>query len=123
MPIFDLEIKPHQLTPLLATPRTLALLFAGAASYVAFVDPKVRNELEGTKNKLQHWSTMYSKTIGPMSGLALVIGVFSGLCYFKTKEKLWLVGGALMTGLWPYTLLFIMPTNNILNNFNKTFKT
>jgi hypothetical protein len=66
---------------------------------------------------------MYGKSIGPMSGLALAAGIFSGLCYFKTKEKLWIVGGVLMAGLWPYTLLFMMPTNNILNHFNKTFKT
>jgi hypothetical protein len=45
MPLSGLEIKPHQLTPLLATPRTLALAFAGAATYIGFVDPKVRNEL------------------------------------------------------------------------------
>lgn len=52
MPITGLSIKPHQLTPLLATPRALALVFAGAATYIGFIDPKVRNELEGTKNKL-----------------------------------------------------------------------
>ena len=43
LPKFDL--KPHQLTPLLATPRTLALLFAGAASYISFIDPNARNSL------------------------------------------------------------------------------
>jgi hypothetical protein len=43
MALCGLEIKPHQLTPLLATPRTLALAFAGAATYIGFVDPKVRN--------------------------------------------------------------------------------
>ena len=43
MPLSGLEIQPHQLTPLLATPRTLALAFAGAATYIGFVDPKVRN--------------------------------------------------------------------------------
>jgi hypothetical protein len=43
MPLSGLEIKPNQLTPLLATPRTLALAFAGAATYIGFVDPKVRN--------------------------------------------------------------------------------
>lgn len=66
---------------------------------------------------------MYAVSFKYMSGLALTAGIFSGLCYFKTKEKLWLVGGSFITGLWPYTLLFMMPTNNILNNFNKTFKT
>ena len=38
----DLKIRPHQLSPLLATPRTIALLFAGASGYIGFVDPKVR---------------------------------------------------------------------------------
>lgn len=66
---------------------------------------------------------MYGNSIGLMSGLALAAGILSGVCYYKTKEKLWIVGGALMAGLWPYTFLFMMPTNNILNNFNKTLKT
>jgi hypothetical protein len=118
MNISNLEIKSHQVSPLLATPRTLALLFAGAATYIGFVDPKVRNSLEGTKNKLQHWSTMYMKSIGPMAGIALLGGIFGGLCYWKTQEKLWLVGGALMTGLWLYTFLVLMPTNKELLHKN-----
>jgi len=123
MPISGLEIKPHQVSPLLATPRTLALAFAGAATYLGFIDPKVRNALEGTKNKLQHWATMYTESIGPMSSIALIAGVFSGLCYWKTQEKLWILGGALMTGLWPYTYLVLMPTNKELLHHNKTLKT
>jgi hypothetical protein len=58
-----------------------------------------------------------------MSGLVLATGIFSGFCYFKTKEILWLVGGALMVGLWPCTFLFIMPVKKELDHFNKSFKT
>ncbi len=40
-----IDIKPYQISPLLATPRSLSLFFAGMAAYVAFIDPNVRNSL------------------------------------------------------------------------------
>jgi len=40
-----IDIKPYQVSPLLATPRTIALLFAGASAYISWIDPNARNSL------------------------------------------------------------------------------
>lgn len=40
-----IDIKPYQVGPLLATPRTLALIFTGASAYISCVDPNARNSL------------------------------------------------------------------------------
>lgn len=39
----NMPIHSHQLSPPLATPRTVAFIFAGAAGYIGFIDPKVRD--------------------------------------------------------------------------------
>ncbi len=49
-----------------------------------------------------------------MGGLALIGAGLGGLCYWTTKEKLWLVGGAVMASLWPYTFIVLMPMNKEL---------
>ena len=114
MSLPTLQVHPHQLSPLLATPRSLALLFAGAATYVGFVDPCVRDSMKKTRLMLRHWATMYKISLKIMGSLALAGAVFGGLCYWKTQQKLWAVGAAIMASAWPYTLLVLMPTNNYL---------
>ena len=42
MNITGLELQ-YNVSPLLATPRTTALLFAGAAFHIGFIDVKARN--------------------------------------------------------------------------------
>jgi hypothetical protein len=42
MNIGGLNIQ-YNVSPFLATPRSIAMLFAGAAGYVAFVDTKARH--------------------------------------------------------------------------------
>jgi hypothetical protein len=69
----------------LATPRTIALLFAGAAAYIGFIDPKARNTLKTTSQRLHQWTGMYQNSLPIMGGLALLGAGFSGLCYWKSK--------------------------------------
>jgi hypothetical protein len=47
MNITGFELQ-YNVSPLLVTPRTVALLFAGAASYVGFVDTRARANFEKT---------------------------------------------------------------------------
>jgi hypothetical protein len=65
MDFTKIDIKPYQVGPLLATPKTLALLFAGASAYISFVDPNARNSIEQTRQRLKHWSVMFSEAKTP----------------------------------------------------------
>jgi hypothetical protein len=47
MNITGFELQ-YNVSPLLVTPRTAAILFAGAALYVGFVDTKARNTFTKT---------------------------------------------------------------------------
>ena len=114
-----LQVQPHQLTPLLAAPRSIAFLFAGAAGYVGFVDPHVRNSLEQTRQRLRQWACMYKLSIKVMGSLALIGAGFGALCYWKTKQNLWAVGAGLMASLWPYTMVVLMPTNKYLMDLDQ----
>lgn len=57
---------------------------------------------------------MFKPSIKVMGSLAIVGSLFSLGAYFKTKVNLWLIGGALMLSLWPYTLLTLKPINDYL---------
>lgn len=97
-----IDIKPYQVGPLLATPRTLALVFAGASAYISFIDPDARNSLEQTRQRLKHWAVMYNESKFPLELLAASAALSSVACYFQTKQNLWLVGGALIASTIPY---------------------
>jgi len=84
MNIGGLEIQ-YNVSPFLATPRVVALLFAGAAGYVGFIDPKARENLKTTPQKLHQWTGMYKNSMPVMGGLALLGAGLSGLCYWKSK--------------------------------------
>lgn len=46
----------NYLQPELALPRTSALLFAGSALYIGFIDPLVRSKYDNARLSLSHWS-------------------------------------------------------------------
>lgn len=109
-----IDIKPYQVSPLLATPRTLALVFAGACAYITFIDPNARNSLEMTRQRLKHWAVMVNESKSPLELLAATAAIASVACYFKTKQNLWLVGGALMASIIPYSALVLASSSNYL---------
>lgn len=109
-----IDIKPYQVSPLLATPRTLALVFAGASAYISFIDPNARNSLEMTRQRLKHWAVMVNEAKSPLELLAATAALASVACYFKTKQNLWLVGGALMASIIPYSALVLGNSSNYL---------
>jgi hypothetical protein len=47
-------------------------------------------------------------------GLALLGGLAGASVWWETDQQLWLVGAILMLLNWPYTVLFILPTNRKL---------
>jgi hypothetical protein len=62
---------------------------------------------------------MYKNSLRIMGGLSVLGAVLGGLCYWKSREKFWLIGGGLMGSLWPYTLLTMMPINKELVALNE----
>jgi hypothetical protein len=107
-------VFPGQITPFLSSPRTIALIYAGATAYIGFIDQSSRNALPNVRDRLTQWVESFKPSLRYFGGLALLGSALAVGAYFKTKVKLWLVGGALMFALWPYTMLVLMPTNKSL---------
>jgi len=120
MDFLKVDIKPYQVSPLLCTPKTLALLFAGASAYISFIDPNARNSLEQTRQRLKHWAVMFNESKTALELLAAAAAISSVACYMRTKQNLWLVGGALIAATFPYTALVMgNSTSYLLENDKK----
>jgi uncharacterized membrane protein len=90
-----------------------AALFAGAALYVGAVEHPARRHLDDA-GQLAEWKPAYARGAIMQASLAIV-GFLLGLtAWWQTGNWLWLYGGIVLAANWPYTLLVIMPTNNLL---------
>jgi hypothetical protein len=114
MNFLNLNISSNTVTPLLATPRTIALLFVGAAFTGGYLDPLIRDELTLIRHRLRHWAAFFKPSIKIMGSLAVIGTIAGAIAYQKTKVNIWLVGAAVMFSIWPYTLIRLMPTNDYL---------
>lgn len=120
MDFIQFDIKSNQLSPLLATPRTMALLLCGAASYLGFIDPNVRNSLLSIRERLRHYSYMTidsNKYIGLLKMLSIAFGIG---CYLKTKSKFWLYGSLALALVWPINKVFFNDNNQYLLDMDVT---
>jgi hypothetical protein len=90
-----------------------AALFAGAASYISFVEQPARLSLSHGA-MLTEWQPAYRRGTAMQAPLA-VMGFLLGLVsWWQTGATAWLVGSVLMITNWPYTLVVIMPVNKRL---------
>lgn len=98
-------------------PGTLALavaaIFTGAAFYINFAEQRARLGLDD-RALLQEWKPSYKAGFAMQATLAIVGFVFGALQWLVSGELIWLIGGLILLANWPFTLLAIMPTNNIL---------
>ena len=88
-------------------------LFAGAAIYINLVEHPARMEC-GTELALTEWAPSYKRATGMQVPLAVVSTVASVGSWVLTGEVLWLLGALLIFAVIPFTLIVIMPTNNML---------
>jgi hypothetical protein len=91
----------------------VAALFTGAALYVSLVEQPARLALDD-RALLTEWTPAYKRGFAMQAPLA-VLGFVLGAAEFAVHgDWRWLVGGLVLLANWPYTLLAILPTNNVL---------
>lgn len=88
-------------------------LFAGASTYVTVVQHPAWLE-SGPTLAIKEFGPSYRRAAIMQGGLA-VVGLVSGaVAWFQDSGVGWLVGGLLLGGLAPFTLVIMMPTNRRL---------
>ena len=88
-------------------------LFAGAAIYVSFVEHPARMEC-GTELAATVFGPSYRRAAVMQASLSALGFVFSVIAWLTSTNIWWVVGGALLVLVIPFTLLVIMPTNRQL---------
>lgn len=91
----------------------LASLFTGAAFYITLVEQPARLTLDD-RPLLAEWKPSYQRGFNVQGSLAAVTAVAGGVAYVQSGKWLWLVGALAMFLNWPYTMIFLIPTNNKL---------
>ena len=87
--------------------------FAGAAAYVNLSEQPARLALDDV-SLLKEWKPSYAKGLEMQATLALVSGLLGLAAFYFEHHPAAALGGILMLANWPYTLLVINPTNEML---------
>jgi uncharacterized membrane protein len=90
-----------------------AAAFTGAAFYVNFAEQPARLALDA-RALLEAWKLAYKRGFVMQASLAVVGFVLGCWAFYPTPDWRWLVGAGVLVANWPYTLLFVLPTNDIL---------
>jgi hypothetical protein len=91
----------------------VAALFTGAAFYVNFAEQPARMTLDD-RSLLAEWKPAYKRGYVMQASLAAVGFILGLLAWWMTARPAFVVGAVLLIANWPWTLLAILPTNNIL---------
>jgi hypothetical protein len=90
-----------------------AAMFAGAALYVSVAEHPARLALDDDA-ALAEWQVSYPRGAMMQVSLALIGSLLGVLEWLVTGNSLWLLGAVLLFANWPYTFIWIMPTNRAL---------
>jgi hypothetical protein len=90
-----------------------AALSTGAAVYVNVAEQPARLALDD-RASLAEWKPAYKRGFAMQASLA-IIGFLLGVIATRAGMDLrWLTGALLMLANWPFTLIFMLPTNKLL---------
>lgn len=88
-------------------------LFAGASLYINLVEHPARMQA-GTRVALAEFAPSYKRATVTQVSLAIA-GFLSALVAWRTRsDARWLLGGAVLASVVPFTALAILPTNKKL---------
>jgi len=88
-------------------------LFAGAAIYITAVEHPARMEC-GTDLALREFAPSYRRATVMQASLAGIGFLMAIAAWLTSGSVWWLVGGAILVAVIPFTLLIILPTNKKL---------
>jgi hypothetical protein len=63
---------------------------------------------------LAEWKPSYARGKTMQASIALVSTLLGLIAAYLTRDWRWVLGAALILAPWPWTLLVIMPVNNVL---------
>src|SRR5260370_3057422 len=88
-------------------------LFAGAALYVNLVEHPARMEC-GTELAATEFPPSYRRATVSQVSLALIGTLCGALAWLWDRSPSWLIAAGLLLSVIPFTLFFMLPTNNQL---------
>jgi uncharacterized membrane protein len=88
-------------------------LFAGAAIYINLVEHPARLET-GACSALAEFAPSYRRATVMQVSLAIAGFLSALVAWWATADTWWLVGGALLVSVIPFTAVAILPTNKRL---------
>ena len=91
----------------------VAAVFTGAALYLTLAEQPARLMLDD-RALLAEWKPSYKRGFAMQAPLAAVGCLFGLIAWWQTDHFGFLLGAVLMIANWPWTLIAIMPINNIL---------
>jgi hypothetical protein len=96
-------------------------MFAGAAFYVAAVEHPARMAA-GVSVALQEFRKSYARALPLQIGFAVVSFLGSVVVSWLGHQWSWLIGGVLIGGAVPFTMIYMMPTNRLLLDVRSPLK-
>src|SRR6266849_6032578 len=91
----------------------VAALFAGAAVYVNVAEQPARLAVDD-RALLAEWKPAYKRGFAMQASLAIIGFLLGVIAARADMDWRWLAGSLLMLANWPYTLIFMLPTNKHL---------
>ena len=90
-------------------------IFAGAALYVSLVEQPARLSC-GIGVAITEWRPSYQRGTVMQASLGLIGSVLAFFSAWLSRDWAWIVGGALLFAVVPFTLLVIFPTTKKLQS-------